>query len=100
MGGVEGVEKRRREGDQRATGALKRNSRRREGEREEKKVWRGKKRERKLSSALECREHRKEGRSEPPRFNEAGGPRVCDGRVCPCIRPGRAQERCKKYTKP
>lgn len=34
MGGAEGVEKRRREGDQRAAGALKRNSRRREGERE------------------------------------------------------------------
>lgn len=34
MGGVEGVEKRRREGDQRAGGSLKRNSRRRERERE------------------------------------------------------------------
>lgn len=58
MGGVEGVETRRREGDQRAAGALKRNSRRRDGEREReegggRKVWRGKKRERKISSALE-----------------------------------------------
>ena len=34
MGGVEGVEKRGREADQRAAGALKRNSRRRQGERE------------------------------------------------------------------
>lgn len=43
MGGVEGVEKRRREGDQRATGALKRNSRRREGEGRERKFGEGRK---------------------------------------------------------
>lgn len=52
MGGVEGVEKRRREGDQRATGSLKRNSRRREGEGRKRKFGEGRKEKGKFALLL------------------------------------------------